>query len=1113
MVTRRKRHRAGTVINDEANKPPILSYTSNAPVNVVRQSVLSEFYPEVLTLREYLLAKLPSNSRIRRKKVLSAGRRGFDERDRDQTAIDADRHLGSFLDSTLVGIPRHNPPSEYRATRWHSFTNQADVSGLDATVTLSDLGHLQSEIIDFAVWLLFNNSTREGTSAKHLLCQGFSKVPSAGRMETDKVAIHRLAPVYPNKHYSELKVDPWPQVLGLLGKGGDRVMIDLLVDCGIFLAVDNGCGNYCQISGTPLGDLQILAQSGQTPAKVQRIIPTPLIDRSPSSIAFLRSKVLYARPTLNSRGAVTFGLRHIQVSPAVRPNTLQVLKYIFPRQFGLHNVFDSVVDYRETVQPFKDYTLREDEIRRLPPNHKGASSTKIPRRLRGSLVKLVQKLQILHRRCPYSQMIAHYCPSNSPETFAKQYPQPSVDVDNASCNFQTQKPTPGSHSGTGCTPTRLPKKQKKESIMDRATPSANVSAFCRAVLGRVVPDEFWGIGDDQTHNKHVLMKNVDRFVDLRRFETLSLHDVVQGMKISAIPWLNCGNTENVKISRSDTRKRWEIFYEFMYYIFDSLIIPLIRCNFHVTESGVHRYRLFFFRQDVWRNLAEPAMASLKHAMFEEVDINVANSVLDSRTIGFSQIRLLPKEKGVRPILNLRRRQLRRDSKRVLGPSINSALAPVYNMLTFEKNLSPAKFGSTLFSVGDLYNKIKGFAEAIIPAGCPLYFCKVDVQSAFDTIPQTAVIKLVSGLPTSDEYQISKHVEVKPGDGYRHGQAKPIRKWTSLAWAANDRQEFDLKMCQEMTKGKNTVFTENLAVQSHSKDELLSLLSEHVQRNLVKIGKKFYRQRKGIPQGSVISSLLCNYFYADLEAKHLSFLHPDSSLLLRLIDDFLLITTDPEHARQFIQTMHDGLPDYGVSVNPEKTLINFETSINGQKVKRLVKGQEFPYCGTFINTNTLHITKDRERHSDLAVVDSLTVEFSKTPGKTFHRKVLNSFKIQCHAMFMDTAFNSPTVVARNIFESFVESANKMCAYNRCLPTQKQPAADITIRTIDGLVNLAFVLIKSKEKNPKNIGYRCAVSKAEIRWLALRAFHRVLKPRQSRYQGELLWLEGQLRDYDN
>lgn len=71
------------------------------------------------------------------------------------------------------------------------------------------------------------------------------------------------------------------------------------------------------LKGVPLGDLQILAQTRQrelqeAPARSQRVIPTTLIDRSPSSIAFLRSKILYARPTLNSRGAVTFGLRHIR---------------------------------------------------------------------------------------------------------------------------------------------------------------------------------------------------------------------------------------------------------------------------------------------------------------------------------------------------------------------------------------------------------------------------------------------------------------------------------------------------------------------------------------------------------------------------------------------------------------------------------------------------------------------------------------------------------------------------------------------------------------------------------------------------------------------------------
>ncbi len=127
-----------------------------------------------------------------------------------------------------------------------------------------------------------------------------------------------------------------------------------------------------------------------------------------------------------------------------------------------------------------------------------------------------------------------------------------------------------------------------------------------------------------------------------------------------------------------------MFSEFLYYIFDSLLIPLIRANFHATESNVFRYRLFYFRHDVWRSIAEPALTSLKITMFEEMKLENAMKVLDSRTLGFSQVRLLPKETGVRPIMNLRRRLLKKGSKNFLGSSINSVLAPVYNVLNYEK---------------------------------------------------------------------------------------------------------------------------------------------------------------------------------------------------------------------------------------------------------------------------------------------------------------------------------------------------------------------------------------------------------------------------------------------
>jgi len=127
-----------------------------------------------------------------------------------------------------------------------------------------------------------------------------------------------------------------------------------------------------------------------------------------------------------------------------------------------------------------------------------------------------------------------------------------------------------------------------------------------------------------------------------------------------------------------------MFHELVYYLFDSVLIPLVRANFYVTESNIHRYRLFFFRHDVWRAIAEPALASLKLNMFEEIKLDKAQNILASRNLGFSQVRLLPKETGVRPIMNLRRRTLRQGYKNMLGSSINSVLAPVYNSLTYER---------------------------------------------------------------------------------------------------------------------------------------------------------------------------------------------------------------------------------------------------------------------------------------------------------------------------------------------------------------------------------------------------------------------------------------------
>lgn len=118
--------------------------------DAVKHALLSQYYPTLLTLRQYVLVNLPASSRIRRRKIaaigtehLNAGRAGNN--------LDSNRaELARLLDTTLVGL--HAGPekiakaeSESRLQQWIDYSQRDD-----SRVTLSDGDasaiHFQSEV-------------------------------------------------------------------------------------------------------------------------------------------------------------------------------------------------------------------------------------------------------------------------------------------------------------------------------------------------------------------------------------------------------------------------------------------------------------------------------------------------------------------------------------------------------------------------------------------------------------------------------------------------------------------------------------------------------------------------------------------------------------------------------------------------------------------------------------------------------------------------------------------------------------------------------------------------------------------------------------------------------
>ncbi|CAG7919919.1 unnamed protein product [Penicillium olsonii] len=1131
-------------------------FRTSAPISSTSHPVISLYYANVLSLRDYLLQRLPRTSKSRRRRIRTLASPC------EQAEPSA---LAQLLDSTLVGVRKDAP--EINSGHQKEFQSFSQSQSRSLVSSDTGLTSLQSEVVDFVIWKLFNQNGYG--KPQHLLAHGFQRPSMGGRAQ--ETGIPGIVCQFPNHSVATLKEGPWVEVLGLLGSSGEEIMMHLLLDCGVFAAINAQRGVYYQLSGLPMPDLGILNAPSKpkapldaqntTPVKSDRTKndcqPKPANPFGPNSIIFVRRQIMYGR--VEAKRGIPCGLGQMHVlnrfptldSPA---QTVHVMKYIFPRQFGLENVFIPGPDGRKSTAHLKSQDSRETEISQLGQKRRlrqprsenecanadgGVESLKVPKRLRG-VVEIIRKLRNRNAQCSYSEMLRYYCPTEQtgPNRLGAlaSTPQESQPISSHESNLVTQVPRMPSGDSAQIGAAMLKPLQAgdapgpeqsirnaKVSLTDYATPPSSVSAFCRAVFQKLIPRQLLGDGPEGISNYKIVLRHIDRFVEMRRYESLNLHEVCKGIKITSIGWMDLPQVQTSrsetkpKIALSDLQKRTELLHEVIFWIFQSVLIPLIRSQFYVTESQTYRNRLFYFRHDVWRQLIEQPFGELKAAMFEQLEPEHAKRVLARRSFGHGALRLLPKSTGIRPILNLRKRFWKESrygkGGRYLAKSINTIITPIYDMLNYERLQAPAKLGSTLSYIGDMHYRLKTFKEQLCSQSPsthqprhsklpPLYFVKLDIQACFDTIPQGKLLDLVAELVSEDNYRICRHGEIRQPLS-KAQNAWPRRKFLSRAGPIDQPMCLPDYIRNGNIGGKpNTVFVDSSAQTQEDTEKLLALLNEHVRSNLVQMGKKFFRQRNGIPQGSVLSSLLCNFFYAELERKELGFIDPRDSLLLRLVDDFLLITPKADVAMQFVETMLHGQPSYGVRVNPAKSMTNFSAAVNGVFLPRLEGSNLFPYCGTRISTHTLEIHRDQDRLLEngecaaASISNTLTVEAARLPGRAFTRKVLSAFRLQLHSMYIDDGHNSQAVVLGNLYANFMTSAMKMYRYMKSLRGRAHPGPAIVTQTIRELIQVAAGSIQGRRVDQK-CSFSCSVQLSQLKFLAAAAFRFVLKRKQTRY----------------
>uniref|UniRef100_A0A8C1V0C0 Telomerase reverse transcriptase n=1 Tax=Cyprinus carpio TaxID=7962 RepID=A0A8C1V0C0_CYPCA len=487
-----------------------------------------------------------------------------------------------------------------------------------------------------------------------------------------------------------------------------------------------------------------------------------------------------------------------------------------------------------------------------------------------------------------------------------------------------------------------------ESLLKSHSSPYRVYLFVRECLRYVVPEELWGSQENQLH----FLSNVKNFLRLGKFERLPLVQLMWKMKVKACHWLGLKKRH----CASEHRYREWICGQFLGWMLSGYVVGLVKALFYVTESMGQKHTLRFYRGEVWNKLQEMAFR-LHLSKGQWRALSPSQALKFPKTAVTSRIRFIPKVNSMRPIT------------RLSGPRdrVRNCVRLLQNVLSACVREAPGPMGSTVWGWQDIHRVLKEFGPQQKSSPRPLYFVKVDVSGAYDSLPHQKLLEVLGEV-------------LSPFAEQSFFVRQYARVWSDPHLGLKKHFCTKAEMCEPLNM-KGFVVEEQaggtlrdaILVERHSSEVRGEDVFQFFQ-------KMMFHQVCGIPQGSSVSALLCNLCYG----------HMENSCLMRLVDDFLLITT-----------LLAGVPDYGCKINPQKVAVNFpvcqEWLDSGASV--FPSCCLFPWCGLLLDTHSLDVCKDYSRYDGLSLRYSLTLGSAHSPAAVM-KKLLSVLSLKCTDIFLD-----------------------------------------------------------------------------------------------------------------
>ncbi|XP_068499020.1 telomerase reverse transcriptase isoform X5 [Phaseolus vulgaris] len=704
---------------------------------------------------------------------------------------------------------------------------------------------------------------------------------------------------------------------------------------------------------------------------------------------------------------------------------------------------------------------------------------------------------------------------------------------------------------------------------------SQVVSFIWAVSRSLLPSEILGTPPAW----RIMRRNISKFIHLRRFEKFPLKLCMHKLKISLFPFLSNKyflSSKNARVLKyiegqnelfhKEFKNRNDVVHvvkrklleKWIFWYFSCLVVPLLQANFYVTESEKGKQDIYYYPKPVWEKLVANTIACFRDRRYSYLDDVAVHNILRGRPFGFSKLRLQPKENGVRMVANLKGSSTMPLSLSTMGvrncrtegkvnhqkikckryPSVNSVLRDAHTILKGILFENPDKLGSSVFDYNDVYKKLCPFlvGQKKKPGTMPnLFIVTSDVLQAFDSIDQNNLLGIVKNVLLKDEYILKQCDQVVCTKKSLWVQ----KQFTMLDETSNNGHTRFTSFTS--AHSRHSVFVNQERCKLVKKKVLFSYLTEHVKHNVLQFDGKFYLQDIGIPQGGILSSLLCSMYYGHLE-KHIIFpflektlesgsckenddgqtncddkVSSSSYMLMRFIDDFLFISTSKKQADSFFSRLQRGFRGYNCYMNGKKFGANFDVEqISGSSLNRVYVGEDgatsfLRWSGLLINCSTMEIQADYTRYLGNHLSSTLTVRWQGKPGINLKEKLRLFLRPKCHPIFFDSNINSAAVVRLNIFQVFLLCAMKFHCYIRDLSFIFKLHKRYCSNIIQGSLRYMHMLIKKRMCSMSlnsDVEPILELEKEEVEWLGFHAYIQVLKRKESRHKELLAVLKSRL-----